>query len=108
MFCHTCGSLLIPESNPYGKWLKCPQGHLQPEIQTSSETMVLKNIDGGKRIEVLDSKNVLAVHDHVCKNCGHDKAELIEMLANYADEDNLYKMKCGKCNHVELLDGKVK
>ncbi len=108
MFCQTCGSLLIPESNPYGKWLKCPQGHPQPEIQTSSETIILKNANGSKRIEVLDSKNVLAVHDNICKSCGYDKAELIEISCNYSDEDNIFRMKCGKCGFVEQLDGKVK
>jgi DNA-directed RNA polymerase subunit M/transcription elongation factor TFIIS len=107
MFCKTCGSLLVPEKNEYGKWMKCPNGHPQPELVQKAETLTIKN-NSAKRIEVMDGKNILAVHDFVCKKCGFDKAELIEISANYSDEDNIMRMKCGKCGHVEQLEGKVK
>jgi len=70
--------------------------------------LVMKNQQPGKKIEVMDSKNLLAVHDHICKKCGHDKAELMEMAPNYSDEDGIYRMKCGKCGFTVQLEGKVK
>jgi len=107
MFCKTCGSLLVPEKNEYGKWMKCRNGHPQPSLVQDAETITIKN-NSSKRIEVMDGVNILAVHDFVCKRCGFDKAELIEISANYSDEDNILRMKCGKCGHVEQLEGKVK
>lgn len=108
MFCSTCGTLLRPQTTPYGKWLSCPHGHLQPELQTTAETLISKNRDQHLPVQVSDGVNILAVHDHICKKCGYNKAELIEMSASYSDEDNIYRMKCGKCGFVEQLEGKVK
>lgn len=108
MFCKTCGVLLILEKNPYGKWLRCPEGHIQPETVQQAPIITSQNYQMGKKITVADDINILAVHDHLCKKCGHDKAELLEMSAAYSDEDNIYRMKCGKCRYVEQLEGKVK
>ena len=108
MFCKTCGSLLVPKKTPYGKWMACPQGHPQPELNQESKEVVTQNIHKGKKIEVSEGENPLAVYDHKCKKCGHDKAELIEKMAWYSDEDNTYQMKCGKCGFIEQLEGKVK
>lgn len=107
MFCKTCGSLLVPKNTPYGKWLSCPRGHMQPELNQSEVVTVSEKIEPTKRIEVVDDKNVLAVYNHKCKKCGHDKAELIEISCSYTDEDNIYRMKCGRCGFVEQLEGKV-
>ena len=107
MFCKTCGTILRPETTKYGKWMACPNGHSQPEMQTSSETVTTKNKNQVKKITVLDDKNPLAVHDYVCEYCGYDKAELIEIQPFYSDEDSIYRMKCGKCGKVKQLEGKV-
>lgn len=107
MFCKTCGKLLIPKRTPYGKWLSCSDGHTQPELVQESKDLKLKNVDEMKKIEVVSDENPLAVYDHKCKKCGYDKAQLIEMLANYSDEDNIYRYKCGKCGAIEQLEGKV-
>lgn len=108
MFCKTCGSLLVPEKNLYASWMKCSQGHAQPTLNQEENTLKLKNEIRGKRVEVMDGKNILAVHDHLCKKCGYDQAELIEMSCSYSDEDNVYRYKCGKCGCVEQMEGKVK
>jgi DNA-directed RNA polymerase subunit M/transcription elongation factor TFIIS len=89
MFCKTCGSLLVLEKNQYGKWMACPHGHPQPELNTTSTPIALKNISSGKKVEVIDDKNHLAVHQHKCSKCGYEWAELIEISANYSDEDNI-------------------
>ncbi len=108
MFCKTCGSLLVLEKNTYGKWMKCPQGHTQPELNQERNILITENKRQARRIEVMDGENILAVHNHKCKRCGYDKAELIEISCSYSDEDNMYRMKCGRCGLVEQLEGKVK
>ena len=108
MFCASCGTLLRPEKTPYGKWMRCPDGHPQPELQTSGDTVISGNVEKGSRVLVGDGVNRLAVHDHPCKKCGHGKAELIEIAPFYSDEDYVLRMKCGKCGKTEQLDGKVK
>lgn len=107
MFCKTCGSLLRPKKTKYGKWMSCPNGHTQPELVQKVETTTEKN-ENLKKIEVIGDKNILAVYDHKCKKCGYDKAELIEISCSYSDEDNIYRMKCGKCGFIKQLEGKIK
>src|SRR3989338_6116 len=108
MFCTTCGTLLQVKVTPYGKWMSCPNGHTQPELVQDSPSFTTQNRKAMVKIEVSDGSNPLAVHDHICKRCGYEKAELIEMSASYSDEDNTYRMKCGKCGFVEQLEGKVR
>ena len=108
MFCKTCGSLLAPKNTSYGRWMSCPNGHPQPQLNQEKKILVSKNLEQGKKIEVADDKNILAVYEHKCPKCGYDKAELIEISCSYSDEDNTYRMKCGKCGHVEQLEGKVR
>ena len=108
MFCKSCGSLLRPKSTPYGKWMACPHGHAQPELNQEKVEIKHQNVDQGKEIRVHDGKSYLAVYDHLCKKCGHNKAELVEIMPAYADEDVTRLMKCGKCGYAEMLDGKVK
>ena len=67
MFCKTCGSLLVPKKTSYGKWMTCPQGHSQPELNQEEKIITFKNLNPAKKIEVSDGKNILAVHDHKCK-----------------------------------------
>ncbi|HLC52052.1 MAG TPA: hypothetical protein VJI98_02300 [Candidatus Nanoarchaeia archaeon] len=108
MFCKTCGRLLAPKTTPYGKWMACPDGHSQPELNQESKTLNLKNQKKTEIIKVSDGKNILAVHHHVCQKCGYDLSELIEIAPFYSDEDSVLRMKCGKCGHTEQLEGKVK
>lgn len=108
MFCKTCGTLLRPKKTPYGEWLACPHGHTQPELNQESVITKSENIMPAKRQGIMDDTNPVAVHDHKCPKCGYDKAELIEISCFYSDEDNIYRMKCGKCGHVVQLDGKIK
>ena len=108
MFCKTCGALLVPKKTPYGKWMACPNGHQQPELNQESKEVVTKNLDKAKKIEAHDGINHLAVYDHKCKKCGYGKAELIEMSSWYSDEDNTYQYKCGKCGFIEQMEGKTK
>ena len=108
MFCKTCGSLLVPKKTEFGKWMSCPNGHTQPELVQKAETHYSKSLDTTKRIQVLEDEHPLAIYDHQCQKCGHEKAELIEMQPSYSDEDSTLKMKCPKCGNVERLEGKTR
>ncbi|MBI2102453.1 hypothetical protein HYT55_01330 [Candidatus Woesearchaeota archaeon] len=108
MFCAHCGTLLTPKITQYGKWMACPNGHTQPTLQQEAPTIRSTNDNEKARILVSDGLNPLAVHQHKCKYCSYDKAELIEIAPFYSDEDSIIKMKCGKCGRVEQLEGKVK
>lgn len=107
MFCKICGSLLIPKKTRYGKWMSCPNGHSQPKLNQEEKVLSIKNKDKTKQIEANDGINHLAVHNHICKKCGYNKAELIEIAPFYSDEDSVIKMKCGRCGFVEQLEGKT-
>jgi len=106
MFCTTCGSLLHPKKTAYGKWMSCPEGHAQPELVTKTDTITSLN-KTSSIIGISDGVNPLAVHDHECKKCGHDKCELIEVAPFYSDEDQFIRMKCGKCGFAEKLEGRT-
>lgn len=108
MFCKTCGRLLVPKKTSYGQWLSCPSGHPQPELNQEKIILKQENFQKGKKIEIAENKNILAVFDHICKKCGHDKAEMKEIGAFYSDEDDVIRLKCGRCGHVEQMEGKIK
>ncbi len=59
------------------------------------------------KLTVMDGENHLAVHTHICPQCGHDKAEIIEKGIWYSDEDNVVIFKCGKCGRSTMTDAKV-
>lgn len=108
MFCKICGTLLHPRKTEFGTWMSCPNGHAQPELNTDKVELKHQGLEQAKEIRVHDGKSHLAVYDHVCKKCGHDKAELVEIMPAYADEDVTRIMKCGKCGHGEMMDGKMR
>ncbi len=52
-------------------------------------------------------ENVFATYEHKCKNCGYDKAQVIDCGIFYSDEDNLIFLKCGKCGTSERVGDKA-
>ena len=106
MFCKTCGTFLQPKKTLYGKWMACPNGHSQPELNKEKNIITTKQ-ETVREILVSDGVNHLAVHDYPCKKCSYNKAELIEVAPFYTDEDSFIRMKCGKCGSTERLEGKL-
>ena len=104
-FCTKCGKIIVFKSpNLQGKKAECSCGNI---FVVNEEDFVLKEKTNNKAIEVADDKNLLAVHKHVCRRCGHDKAQLIEIGAMYGDEEDIVRYKCGRCGHVEQLAAKI-
>ena len=102
MFCDNCGKIL-QISNEEEKIIgKCNCGFTKI-IEVSSEEKSRKIEAKGKG--AIDDKNILATFPHQCKNCGHDKAEVIELGVWYSDEAGNVLYKCGKCGKTEQEKG---
>jgi len=106
MFCPDCGSILAPKKIKKEIRYTCNCGFT--EVKPITENVTLKENPKHTRIEVMDEVNRVAVHDHKCKNCGYDKAEIIDKGQMYSDEDDVILFKCGRCGKIEMLDNKVK
>jgi len=59
-----------------------------------------------EKIEIATEENRLAVYPHICKKCGYEKAQLIEIGIGVWDEDSVVRYKCGKCGFVEDVSEK--
>jgi DNA-directed RNA polymerase subunit M/transcription elongation factor TFIIS len=56
---------------------------------------------------VVKDQDVFATFKHKCKKCGYEKAELLELGAQYSDESDLVMIKCGKCGYAERVEKKT-
>lgn len=57
--------------------------------------------------KIAEEQNEFATYEHKCSKCGYGKAEIIDLGAQYSDENNLILLKCGKCGWSERVSGKV-
>lgn len=65
----------------------------------------IKHEDRGEGI--VKEQDVFATYNHKCKKCGYRKAEIIDLGAQYSDENELIMLKCGKCGYVERVEKKT-
>lgn len=65
----------------------------------------IKHKDRGKGI--VKNKDVFADYKHKCKKCGYNLAEIIDLGAQYSDENELIMLKCGKCGYAERIEKKT-
>ncbi len=106
-FCPKCKELLIPRKIGENKYIlfcrKCSfyVGNARP----LKEKEKLKHSKIGEGI--VKEKNELADYYHVCKKCGYEKAQIIDMGVFISDEDNLILLKCGKCGFSERIGRKT-
>ena len=107
LFCPRCGSILKIEKEKNNVKYSCCCGFVENENNKIQYSLADKPKNKGLRV-IDESKNRMAVHDHKCKKCGSEKAELIEKGQNYSDEDDVVLFKCGKCGFIEMMDAKVK
>lgn len=103
-FCPRCGSVLKFEKTGNKIRSTCPCGYTSTDASSRHLAEKPKN----KEIRVLEGDNTLAVYDHKCPRCGHDKAQIIEKGIQYSDEDDLVLFKCGKCGHVHMMEAKTR
>jgi DNA-directed RNA polymerase subunit M/transcription elongation factor TFIIS len=65
----------------------------------------IKHKDKGSGI--VKEKDIFADYKHKCKKCGYEKAEVIDLGAQYSDENELIMLKCGKCGYTERIEKKT-
>jgi len=107
-FCKKCKTLLNPLEKEGRFFLECKKCGFVDEVKknlliTSEKIKRPKKIGEGS----VKDKDIFATYNHICKKCGYDKAEVIDMGIFYSDEDNLIFLKCGKCGFSERIGRKV-
>ena len=99
-FCPKCGVPLHRKKMEIGK-----AGCKKCGFTTESEVFKInQEIVKEKRGEGVGSdENELATYNNICKKCGHDKAQVIDMGVFISDEDYLILLRCGKCGNTERV-----
>ncbi len=54
-----------------------------------------------------EDKNDFADYPNVCKKCGYEFAQVLDLGIFISDEDNLILLKCGKCGYSERIGRKT-
>ena len=105
-FCKKCKSILPPQSNKK-KSIQCPNCNSKqsPKGKLISKEKIPKKIKKGEGVS--SEENICASYENICKKCGFNKAEIIDLGIQYSDEDNLIFLKCGKCGASERIGRKV-
>jgi DNA-directed RNA polymerase subunit M/transcription elongation factor TFIIS len=111
-FCDKCGGIIrsrkIDNNKSYSFCDNCQKFKL---IKTED----MKNISFSEKIEkqkdkgegIKKDENEFANYSNICKKCGYDKAQIIDMGIFYSDEDNLILLRCGKCGFSERIGRKT-
>ncbi len=104
-FCPKCKSLLKFEKHEKSILLKCTKCDYKLEINNKNFLKVGEKINKKSKIGkgVAENKDIFATYPHKCKQCGYDKARIIDMGIFYSDEDNLILIQCGKCGFSERI-----
>ena len=104
-FCKSCGGLLffLREKGIVKVYCKTCRNTRERLPTTFKETVPTKIIGEG----VSSNENPLASYTNICKKCGHNGAEIINVGVLISDEDNLSFLKCGKCGFSERVGRKV-
>ncbi|MCF7910391.1 hypothetical protein K9L16_01820 [Candidatus Pacearchaeota archaeon] len=97
-FCPKCKIPLIP-LNKEENFLVCSLCGYKINFENLISKEKISNIEKGEG--VASEENKFATYEHVCKRCGHDKVQVIDLGVSYSDEDTLYFFKCGKCGWSE-------
>ncbi len=96
-FCPVCKALLqIKEEN--GKTiLFCNCGFKRYNFDMESVDKTAHNLIG----EGVIKEEIGEGNQHICKKCGCDKAEIIDLGERDTNESGVYIFKCQKCGYSE-------
>lgn len=101
-FCPRCKSIMNHVEKDIWKCDDC--GIVEIGDLVSKEKQLKKEEIGEG---VVKDENIFADYEHVCKKCGHNKAQVIERQPYISDEDSLTFLKCGKCGYTVQLSRKI-
>lgn len=111
-FCENCGGMVrnqqINKKQFYSFCDNCRNFKLITEEENFTTAISEKiNKRGEKGDGISSGKNEFATYTNICKKCGHDKAQILDLGIFYSDEDNLIMLKCGKCGFAERIGKKT-
>ena len=106
-FCQRCKSLMSPHKINGEDFLKCTQCDFTEDMDELflKTNEIIRKDELGKGVK--DDKNIFATYSNICKKCGHDKAQILDLGIFYSDEDNLILLKCGNCGFSEKIGRKT-
>ncbi len=101
-FCEKCKTLMSPTKQNNKILLKCSNcGFEDIENSLSAREKIRKKEFRGRGFN--ESENKFATYNHICKKCGYNKAQVLDLGIFVSDEDNLILLKCGKCGFSERI-----
>jgi DNA-directed RNA polymerase subunit M/transcription elongation factor TFIIS len=111
-FCKTCGGILrVQKIDNENSYLFCDNCHIFELVKSDENLGMFSNEKIDKQKErgegVSNDENEFANYEHICKKCGYNKVQIIDMGIFYSDEDNLILLKCGKCGFCERVGRKI-
>ena len=108
-FCQKCKTLLSPRKTDTKTFLECSNCGWSIEIDNKAFLISKEEItaEQEKGEGVAENKLDFKGYKNICKKCGYDKAEVIDMGIFYSDEDNLILLKCCKCGEIVRIGDKV-
>jgi DNA-directed RNA polymerase subunit M/transcription elongation factor TFIIS len=100
-FCDKCGKPLQTRKDNEMDILigYCSCGFKKLIAYNKSYSDIQKKKEIGKG--VLEKQESTEGFPHVCKKCGFDKADVVELGIPYSDESAVFLFKCKKCSYVE-------
>ena len=111
-FCESCGGIVriqkIDKNHSYLFCDNCQKFSLtktKENLIISSSEKIQNEKEKGQGVS--KEENLLANYKNICKKCGYEKAQILDMGIFYSDEDNLILLKCGKCGFSERVGRKV-
>jgi DNA-directed RNA polymerase subunit M/transcription elongation factor TFIIS len=111
-FCKNCGCVFRVQKIDNNKsYLFCDKCQSFELVKTENSSGMVSNEKIEKQEErgagISKDENEFANYNHICKKCGYNKAQIIDMGIFYSDEDNLILLKCGKCGFCERIGRKI-
>ena len=105
-FCKKCKNILPPKGSGENFDIICHKCGTGQKRKTSliSKEFKEKKVEKGKGV---GDGNPFATYKNVCKKCGYDQAQIIDVPAKYSDEDDLIFLKCGRCGFSKKIGRKA-
>ena len=106
-FCKECNRILIPKKNFKEKQeINCSFcGEKNFFVKSVTKEIFSKETEKGKGYA--KEINPFVTYENICKKCGFDLAQVIDIPAKYSDEDDVIFLKCGRCGFSEKIGRKI-
>ena len=103
-FCPECKGILVPKRIEKNWFVRCEKCGFLCKVKNKPliDEEEIEHEERGKGIA--KEQNSFANYKHKCKKCRYEKGELINLGAQYSDENELVMIRCGKCGFTERIE----